>query len=117
MLRQRWQSPAWREAFRSLYMAVQAGVCHAFYFMTPQVHAAASLIPYYALAFQQADLHLSEALFLWEPVVDHVLLLEGLRWGLCLTVAERVLHRTPRSPLWPTLARRARWGGRACPPG
>ena len=33
---------AWREAFRSLYMAVQAGACHAFYFMTPQVHAAST---------------------------------------------------------------------------
>ena len=26
-----------REAFRSLFMAVQAGTCHGFYFLTPQV--------------------------------------------------------------------------------
>ena len=36
---------AWREAFRSLYMAVQAGACHAFYFMTPQVQAASTPYP------------------------------------------------------------------------
>ena len=36
---------AWREAFRSLYMAVQAGSCHAFYFVTPQVHAAFTSYP------------------------------------------------------------------------
>ena len=27
----------WRESFRSLYIAVQSGHCHCFYFMTPQV--------------------------------------------------------------------------------
>ena len=27
----------WKESFRSLYMALQSGGCHCFYFMTPQV--------------------------------------------------------------------------------
>ncbi len=27
----------WRESFRSVYMAVQSGCCHCFYFVTPQV--------------------------------------------------------------------------------
>ena len=27
----------WRESFRNIYMAVQSGCCHCFYFLTPQV--------------------------------------------------------------------------------
>lgn len=30
----------WREAFRSLYMAVHSSACHAFYYMSPQVSSA-----------------------------------------------------------------------------
>ena len=103
---------AWREAFRSLYMAVQAGACHAFYFYDSS--GACSL---HGLSHLILDMHWMEAVFLCELVLDHAKLLEPLRLGVRLTSAERVLRRTPRSPSWPTLARRVHWGGCACTPG
>ena len=35
----------WREAFRSLYMAVQSGLCHCFYFLIVPVSAPLCLLP------------------------------------------------------------------------